>query len=215
MIDAARVVKDLGREKSLWAIVLASRCITPSIANLSAPILFGGAVVAFFFYLGGELSQILALARDVSRIALNSAVALTGFYLSGFAIFATLGEKALFVAMARMTNEKFGLSYFKYNFFVLLRALVIAIGISFLLLVCILCLGPGSGLGALLIDKHPMIVRLLGCGVLGFASASVLVLIITTGAFVANVYVTVVTSIQWEVVKQPSNANPCGKSHDL
>jgi len=200
MNDVESVVRDLGKEKSLTAIAYAVRRVPPSKLNVFAPLAFGLVSTVAFYKLGGDLGQVLALARDATRIAINSAVALMGFYLSGFAIFATLGDKALFVAMAKTPNEKFEISYFKYNFFVLIRALILAILIAFLLLVCMLCLGPGTGLGQILPRLHPSAPRACACAALGFAAGSMLALLLTTGAFVANVYVTVATSVQWAIL---------------
>jgi hypothetical protein len=160
------------------------------------------------YFAHGEVASLLNLARDLVRLSMTSTVALLGFFLSGFAIFATLGDKKLLTEMAKTPHTKYSVSYFKYNFYVLLRPLISLVALAFLLLPLLLLLGPGTGIGSVLIAAHwYRELRFFVCAAVGLDAASFAFLIMSAATFVANVYISVATSIRWELLREGAKKN--------
>ena len=204
--------KELDAEKSLWQIYRASAQIRPSRFNIFAPLVFFFFISIASFALFEDQSKIISLARELARIALSSAISLLGFFVTGFAIFATLADKDLLCEMAVRQHDKYNLSYFKYNFFVFIRVFSTTIFVCFLLLLFIVLMGPGTGIGLLLMRLIGPNVKAVLAIVLGLTAALMLVLLVVAKSFVANIYLTVVASTQWAMIKKcmPSETAPMG-----
>lgn len=142
--------------------------------------------------------------RKLAETGFSFSTGILGFLIAGFTIFATVVDKNLFAAMAKVIHTKSGLSYLKYNFFILMYVFIVYLGFAILCLLVQL-VGDTSGFISIMTKlvageeyfttvKH-LLVR-IGVVVVGTWFFYSLIIL---QSFIFNIYHVVVTAIRWEV----------------
>jgi hypothetical protein len=114
---------DFLKEKTLWQIYKAARVIKDSRFNSTVWILVAVAVGTYAFCEKDTL-RAHAMLVSLATTGFNSALAILGFLIAGFTIFASLANPRLLLLMAHQTHLKTRLSFLKYNFFSMLRVFI-------------------------------------------------------------------------------------------
>jgi len=204
---------DITKEIGLLDIYRASRSKLPinKINIFSTLAIF--AMLTVYAVASTESSiSLLEKMRKWAEMGFSFSVGILGFLIAGFTIFATVSDKSLFVAMAKVKHEKSGFSYLKYNFFALMYVFIAYLGLSILCLLIEL-LGGSSGFISIIIKlvagEHYflMIKRFLaGAGVVVVGTWLFYSLMLLQ-SFIFNIYHIVMTAIRWEIENNNQNDN--------
>lgn len=149
---------------------------------------------------------LLEKVRKWAEVGFSFSAGILGFLIAGFTIFATVSDKSLFIAMATTRHQGSGLSYLKYNFFILMYVFIAYLGFAILCLLIQLLGGTSgfisimteliAGKDNLLLTKRFLAgVSIVVVGTWFFYSLMIL------QSFIFNVYHIVMTAIRWEVEK--------------
>ncbi|PZT08811.1 hypothetical protein A7X87_04065 [Stenotrophomonas maltophilia] len=186
-------------ETTLWQIYWKSMRIKPSLFNVVSTLLVFGFLVATTFWAPQNLQALAGTVRELASFSLNATLAVLGFLVAGFTIFATVTNPNMFIAMGSIRHEESGLSWLKHSFFVLLRTFV------YYLVYAVLCFavvyfgakgGPVSFLVSL--SPHPEAYALCIAKAAFVALATgQFFLLMQLKSFIYNVYSSVVASLRW------------------
>lgn len=193
---------DLTKEKSLFDVYRLCRRLPrrPSRTVFESCVL---ALLVLYAAITDESTSILAeRVRVWADTGFAFSVAILGFLLAGFTIFATMTRMDLAVEMAKTIHKRTGLSYLKYNF-----AAFLSVFIKYLAFVaayiCLRLFAAPGGLVSIVLGEitetpqlEKRIIVLVGIVGVGFF---LMHLVVTLSAFVFNVYHAVMTAIRWEI----------------
>ncbi len=200
-------LEDLTKEKNMWHILWAAKCIH---APLWQQTLFFLCVVAVLIYVcltDTDPASLAVRLRSCLGLAFNSAVALLGFLLAGFTFFASFGDKSLFLHSAKRSHDKFNeMSWLKYFMFTFVKTIFLYFAFVILSLFTLIVGskdGPISEMLRVVDDKWEPAFRhfVVSAGYVIFLPFFVFLLTILS-SFIYNVYHVTMLSIQWEWAKQ-------------
>lgn len=207
--------KDLQKHQTAWSIYAASRKIFPSRFNTLITVIAFFASGLFAELVVGDAGHVLQAARELVRLVFGGAISLLGFFITGFALIAAFSDKHLLISMALKEHTKYGISYFKYNYFVFLRVFLTTLAIGAFALGLIIGLGPGTGLGSRMGGENSRTVLSAASLSLAMVFTFQVVLLLVAKTFVINVYVSVVTAMQATLIerlKSRPGGNPTAKN---
>lgn len=121
-------IDDLLKEKSLWQVHSAARQFKAKPFDRYLRIVsWIGIPPLTAILFGCVLSppQQLSMLHNLSSVLVGFCTTVLGFLIAGLAIFTTLSEKKLWVALAKTSMEDEGVSAFKYMFFNILSVFLI------------------------------------------------------------------------------------------
>lgn len=132
--DRSISTDELLREKNLWQIYIATwRARFPLLA-LAPSLLASFAVVVYHLSASPPLAQITQQVRSLSEFGFQLSVAMLGFLVAGFTIFATLTKPTLFRRMLETEHPDTGYSWLKWTFLLFMHVFSHFVGFLFLAL---------------------------------------------------------------------------------
>ncbi len=195
---------ELTSEKRLCEIYHKSRKIPMSKFNLWSTLIVMVSLSINVWISNQSIGDMLDIIRKSAENGLSISLNTLGFLIAGFTVFATLSSPDLSLEMANHTHSESGLSYLKYNYFVLLRVFVHFIIFAGFCL-AIVMYGHKNGLVSSLIAsvilKYPKLSFLRDCLV---EISYVLIytgyyfLLVQLKSFIFNIYHIVMTSLRWK-----------------
>jgi hypothetical protein len=204
---------DLTQESNLWNIYWLSLKLPVSWFNLISTWILLGTLVVHMLLSEKTTSIMAEEVRSLVDTGFNFASSILGFLIAGFTIFATLNKPDLFMTMAKIKEDKTGLSYLKYNFFTFMKVFIHYVSFITICLLIKLLASP-SGTLSVSIDFLSIYIDLLKPAaikhtivVIGFAllGAWFFYLIMLLKSFIFNVYHIVMTSVRWEFESNTSD----------
>ncbi|WP_420347213.1 hypothetical protein [Pelagibius sp.] len=196
---------DLFDEKSLWAVFWRSPGFKDARFNMWVTIVAFALLIGFVFWDRSQDGTSTASSfnytdtiRSWASLGFGFAVTILGFLLAGFTIFATITKPELFVALAKETHPRSGLSLLKYAFFTFLN--VFSHYLSFLALTLVILLlgdrgGPLSAVGNCLASQFPEILHAIKQGLFVLIGGWFAVLVLKLKSIIWNIYQIVLLSI--------------------
>ncbi len=118
------LIKELLKEKTLFQVWRASRCIPPSTATICWTAGAATLLLLSAKLLGLAPTQMATQTRSLAELGLSFSTTVLGFLIAGFTIFASLGKAEMFRRMAETPHENYditGFSFLKDSFLRLLR----------------------------------------------------------------------------------------------
>ena len=191
---------ELTKEKSLCDIYHSAKRIKLSKFNKYFMIFVFFAVSVRSFYLSDDVIILLEETRKWSEIGFNSSIAILGFLIAGFTIFATLTKPSMLLTMMEHRHNETDLPYLKYNFFCFMRVFIYYI-IFIIIYLSVMLFGSKDGLFEFFIKSLPYsdcirIFSIKFCNVI--IGSSLLFLILQLKTFIFNIYSIVMNSLRWE-----------------
>jgi hypothetical protein len=199
---------DLMAEKSLWQIWRMSLRLRRNRFNLCAIIVVMSALIPVAFMTNQSPREISEMVRKWAEVGLGFAASILGFLVAGFTIFATLTRPKLLAAMARVKEDRSGLSYLKYNFGAFFETFGWYVGFS---VMCVFILVFGASGGAIQQVANAFggtvraIVARTGMVLMG---ASFFWILLELKSFIYNIYHVMMTSISWMIEFDPELSQP-------
>jgi hypothetical protein len=187
------------KEKSLWAIYLQARRIPTNKFNaITTGIVFVLSVLTC--WLSGETVAATAkFVRENANLGFNASLAVLGFLVAGFTIFATISNPAMLIRMGGMRHADSGLSWLKYTFFVLIRTFIYYLVFAAFCF-SIISFGRSGGLAGIAANWSPYPAE-IRFGLVKVASVAMITgqyfLLMQLKSFVFNVYHAVVAALRW------------------
>lgn len=189
--DRPTPTDELLREKNLWQMYLATwRARFPLVALV--PSLLGSfAIVAYHVSASPPLAQITQQVRSLSEFGFQLSVAMLGFLVAGFTIFATITKPTLFRRMLETEHPETGYSWLKWTFLLFMHVFSHFVGFLFLVLT-IRIFGSEGGALSYFIGR----ISAEGCALKPLIASGALVvlvwwttyLLVLLGQFIYNVY---------------------------
>jgi len=208
--DQQAVLDDLLKEKNLSAIYKESRKIPFSKSNIFAGLFVWG-IVTYHSSMTSNFDSIANQLLSLASIAFSTSIGLLGFLLAGFSFFATIFDKSLFFQMAKISHDKSGLSYLKYNFFTFMRVFCEYLVFSIISLLLIAFCQNNSFCRQWIFDTLSNMnwhhrLRFLAAPdifcismIFGLFCGSFVYLIMQLKSFIFNIYHVVMTNIRWSL----------------
>jgi hypothetical protein len=188
-------------ESDLYAVYKESRKIGYTAFNLNLLWCTLLILVVYSVFTKEDSSQIYVKLIQISDIGLTASFSVIGFLIAGFTIFATITEKKLFLAMAKVKKLPEDLSYLKYTFLVFMRIFshfwafgLYAVGVKVL----------GSTSGPIeTISNHFFVInepekRFIISLILCFSGSWLAYVFGLLQSFIYNIYALTIFSIEWE-----------------
>lgn len=201
---------ELTKEKSLGQVYRQALRIRPSPFNVRWTLIVASSLIIYVIFTGEDTADLTEMLRSWCNLGFNFAVAILGFLIAGFTIFATMTDKSLFVLMAEKKHVKSGLSYLKYNMFTFMSVFVLFIVFAGICLSIIMFAGSKGPMHCALahlaefpqIESYiPKLRRVGTSALLVVVGGSFAYLLFLLQSFVFNIYHVIMTSIRWEVEK--------------
>lgn len=187
-------------EKSLLDIYKKSRRIPFNGFNFWSTLVVSLMVALQYCLLIGPMSTKLQIVRDFSTVAIGVTATVLGFLLAGFTIFATISQPDMLVAMSQHREQKSGLSFLKYNFFIFMRVFIYYLAYSVFCILIIIFAVKG-GLVHRVVSISPIAAQicewLIGVAYV-ILYAGFFFLLMQLKSFIYNVYHSVMTAIRWK-----------------
>ncbi|MFJ5296855.1 hypothetical protein ACIQAL_10050 [Pseudomonas sp. NPDC088368] len=192
--------KALLEEKSLLEIYKKSRRIPFNSFNFWSTIIVVVMVAIQYCLLDISITEKLKMVREFSVIAVGITTTVLGFLLAGFTIFATISQPDMLVAMSQHREQKSGLSFLKYNFFIFMRVFIYYMAYA-VFCVFTLIFAIKGGVIHYLVNispiSHEIIEWLLGFSYVALYGGMYF-LLMQLKSFIYNVYHSVMTAIRWK-----------------
>lgn len=192
--------KALLEEKSLLQIYKKSRRIPFNSLNFWSTIIVVVMVAIQYCLLDVPIAEKLKAVRDFSVMAVGITTTVLGFLLAGFTIFATISQPDMLVAMSQHREQKSGLSFLKYNFFIFMRVFIYYMAYA-VFCVFILIFAIKGGIIHFLVNispiSHEIIEWLVGFSYVALYGG-MFFLLMQLKSFIYNVYHSVMTAIRWK-----------------
>lgn len=192
--------KALLEEKSLLQIYKKSRRIPFNSLNFWSTIIVVVMVAIQYCLLDVPIAEKLKAVRDFSVMAVGITTTVLGFLLAGFTIFATISQPDMLVAMSQHREQKSGLSFLKYNFFIFMRVFIYYMAYA-VFCVFILIFAIKGGVIHFLVNispiSHEIIEWLVGFSYVALYGG-MFFLLMQLKSFIYNVYHSVMTAIRWK-----------------
>lgn len=199
MSDDDLLPKNFTKEKSLWAVFVQARRIPAN--KFNAVSTFVVAILATLMcWLGPHTSPETANeVRELAVLGFNASLAVLGFLVAGFTIFATISNPNMLIRMGGMRHAESGLSWLKHTFFVLIRVFIYYL--SFVVFCfAIIVFGQPHGFFSLLLEFSPNAAQLkFSVGKIGFVLlvSGQYFLLMQLKSFIFNIYHSVVAALRW------------------
>lgn len=192
--------KALLEEKSLLEIYKKSQRIPFNSFNFWSTIAVVVMVAIQYCLLDISITEKLKVVREFSVMAVGITTTVLGFLLAGFTIFATISQPDMLVAMSQHREQKSGLSFLKYNFFIFMRVFIYYMAYA-VFCVFILIFAIKGGVIHYLINispiSHEIIEWLVGFSYVALYGG-MFFLLMQLKSFIYNVYHSVMTAIRWK-----------------
>jgi hypothetical protein len=192
--------KALLEEKSLLEIYKKSRRIPFNSFNFWSTIVVVVMVAIQYCLLDISITEKLKVVREFSVMAVGITTTVLGFLLAGFTIFATISQPDMLVAMSQHREQKSGLSFLKYNFFIFMRVFIYYVAYA-VFCVFILIFAIKGGVIHYLVNispiSHEIIEWLVGFSYVALYGG-MFFLLMQLKSFIYNVYHSVMTAIRWK-----------------
>lgn len=192
--------KALLEEKSLLQIYNKSRRIPFNSFNFWSTIIVVVMVAIQYCLLDISITEKLKLVREFSVMAVGITTTVLGFLLAGFTIFATISQPDMLVAMSQHREQKSGLSFLKYNFFIFMRVFIYYMAYA-VFCVFILIFSIKGGVIHYLVNISPISHEIIEW-LVGFSYVvlygGMFFLLMQLKSFIYNVYHSVMTAIRWK-----------------
>ncbi len=192
--------KALLEEKSLLEIYKKSRRIPFNSFNFWSTIVVVVMVAIQYCLLDISITEKLKLVREFSVMAVGITTTVLGFLLAGFTIFATISQPDMLVAMSQHREQKSGLSFLKYNFFIFMRVFIYYMAYA-VFCIFILIFAIKGGVIHYLVNispiSHEIIEWLVGFSYVALYGG-MFFLLMQLKSFIYNVYHSVMTAIRWK-----------------
>lgn len=192
--------KALLEEKSLLEIYKKSRRIPFNSFNFWSTIVVVVMVAIQYCLLDISITEKLKVVREFSVMAVGITTTVLGFLLAGFTIFATISQPDMLVAMSQHREQKSGLSFLKYNFFIFMRVFIYYMAYA-VFCIFILIFAIKGGVIHYLVNispiSHEIIEWLVGFSYVALYGG-MFFLLMQLKSFIYNVYHSVMTAIRWK-----------------
>ena len=147
-----------------------------------------------------SITEKLKVVREFSVMAVGITTTVLGFLLAGFTIFATISQPDMLVAMSQHREQKSGLSFLKYNFFIFMRVFIYYMAYA-VFCIFILIFAIKGGVIHYLVNispiSHEIIEWLVGLSYV-VLYGGMFFLLMQLKSFIYNVYHSVMTAIRWK-----------------
>lgn len=194
--------KALLDEKSLLQIYKKSRRIPFNSFNFWSTTIVVVMVAIQYCLLDISITEKLKVVREFSVMAVGITTTVLGFLLAGFTIFATISQPDMLVAMSQHREQKSGLSFLKYNFFIFMRVFIYYMAYA-VFCVCILIFAIKGGVIHYLVKVFPIAHEIIEW-LVGFSYVTLyggmFFLLMQLKSFIYNVYHSVMTAIRWKAI---------------
>lgn len=194
--------KALLEEKSLLQIYKKSRRIPFNSFNFWSTTIVVVMVAIQYCLLDISITEKLRVVREFSVMAVGITTTVLGFLLAGFTIFATISQPDMLVAMSQHREQKSGLSFLKYNFFIFIRVFIYYMAYA-VFCVFILIFAIKGGVINYLVKispiSHEIIEWLVGFSYVALYGG-MFFLLMQLKSFIYNVYHSVMTAIRWKAM---------------
>jgi hypothetical protein len=194
--------KALLEEKSLLQIYKKSRRIPFNSFNFWSTTIVVVMVAIQYCLLDISITEKLRVVREFSVMAVGITTTVLGFLLAGFTIFATISQPDMLVAMSQHREQKSGLSFLKYNFFIFIRVFIYYMAYA-VFCVFILIFAIKGGVIHYLVKispiSHEIIEWLVGFSYVALYGG-MFFLLMQLKSFIYNVYHSVMTAIRWKAM---------------
>lgn len=188
------------KEKSLWAIFRQSCRIPANKFNLLSTFFVFFLAVFSVCVSPREIADIASFVRDSAALSFNASLAILGFLVAGFTIFATISNPNMLISMGGLRHPESGLSWLKHTFFLLIRVFIYYLSFS-IFCFFIIFFGAKGGLISVLIDMSPRASNLKFL-VVNFSFVLLVswqfFLLVQLKSFIFNIYHSVVASLRWK-----------------
>jgi len=192
--------KALLEETSLLQIYNKSRRIPFNSFNFWSTIVVVVMVAIQYCLLDISITEKLKVVREFSVMAVGITTTVLGFLLAGFTIFATISQPDMLVAMSQHREQKSGLSFLKYNFFIFMRVFIYYMAYA-VFCIFILIFAIKGGVIHYLVNispiSHEIIEWLVGLSYV-VLYGGMFFLLMQLKSFIYNVYHSVMTAIRWK-----------------
>lgn len=192
--------KSFTKEKSLWAIFLQARRIPTNKFNLISTICVIVASSVAVWLSPQSIAETVHFVRDGAVLGFNASLAILGFLVAGFTIFATISNPNMLIRMGGMRHPESGLSWLKYTFFLLIRVFIYYLSFAIFCFIVIF-FGARNGLLSVMLNfsAYPMELKFA----LTNASFVVLVswqyfLLVQLKSFIFNIFHSVMAALRWK-----------------
>lgn len=156
--------------------------------------------------------------RTLADLGFNFSISILGFLIAGFTIFATVTKPTLFIELAKRRHTRSGLSYLKYTFFVFMYVFIAYLTFTIVCLLIKLLATPSGVISSALtcLSEYPEHIVLskrilVGVGIVTIGTWSFHLLVLLQ-SFIFNIYITIMTSIRWEI--QNNNSDDSSQQND-
>lgn len=192
--------KSLLEEKSLLQIYNKSRRIPFNSFNFWSTIIVVVMVAIQYCLLDISITEKLRLVREFSVMAVGITTTVLGFLLAGFTIFATISQPDMLVAMSQHREQRSGVSFLKYNFFIFMRVFIYYMAYA-VFCIFILIFAIKGGVIHYLVNISPISHEIIEW-LVGFSYVvlygGMFFLLMQLKSFIYNVYHSVMTAIRWK-----------------
>lgn len=191
--------KNFTKEKSLWAIFLQSRRIPTNKFNVITTALVLVLSISTVWLSPQPAGQTAQFVREGAALGFNASLAVLGFLVAGFTIFATISNPNMLVRMGGMRHADSGLSWLKHTFFVLIRVFIYYLSFT-VFCFFIIFFGAESGLLVSVLEFAPYpneIKFVLIKGAFVLLVSWQYFLLVQLKSFIFNIYHSVVAALRW------------------
>ena len=200
-------------ERSLWEVWTAVRRMPRCVFNRRCLIAAVLAMLPYVILTKQSTQEIAESARSVASDGLGFAAAVLGFLVAGFTIFATLSKPSLLSNMARITDERSGVSYLKSSFYVFFETFGWYLGFAACSVV-IAVFGkkgvPISFAASLLpAFAHALMTTVIARSTMFVVGIWLIWLVLELKSFMFNLYHVVVMSIRWTIEYPDPDMSTC------
>lgn len=194
-------LSDILLEDGLAQVWWKSLRLTDGWFNITATLVALIASIVLVTFSQQTVSELATSARELCDLGLTFTSSILGFLVAGLAIFATFTQPDMLVEMTRIPEKHSKLSYFKYNYFTLIRTFIAYVVFAFLCFAGKILMTPHGAAAVWVrgLSDTQYNVRLYLCRaafiivVTGFCY-----LVLVLKSFIYNVYHTLATQVAWE-----------------
>ncbi|AZN32294.1 hypothetical protein [Pseudoalteromonas sp. Xi13] len=189
-------------ENSFWKLYLQLRKVKSSKTNIAVFIFSLILTFTSIYFTENNIPILKEQIYSISGNLITWSVSLVGFVLAGYAIYATLAEKEMQVAMSIIQDDKTNLDFLKSTHCVFIKICVDMLAIAFLIF--ILSSKPFIqflDLFLLLNILNQEVYQLILVLIFSLLHAMFILILMLTRSFIYNVYHSVMVAIRWHAEK--------------
>ncbi|EIN5958754.1 hypothetical protein OMZ24_003645 [Vibrio cholerae] len=205
--DSEEYILDITKENSSWRLYALCRRLsyTRDIKFSFWISLFFFSMINVFFYEKAPSDIILDIS-NFSSLSISWSITIVGFILTGYAIYATLAQKDMQIAMSRIKG-KHGLSYLKESHCVFMKIcidMILIVAITFLI-------STKSFLTFISLFSYSDWFIYFKVFVISLLHSLFILQIMLAKSFIYNVYHSVMTAIRWTVENEKNTEDELNK----